>query len=75
MILNNFLCLNIGEITALFVVVCISYRFYYVAIYQEIHNSCDSVKINTNNKGMFNDFNVCFVKLGSLQVESVKNKS
>lgn len=49
--------------------------FYYVGVCQEIHNSCDSIKININNKRIFNYFSLCFVKLGSLQVESVKNKS
>lgn len=34
----------------------ISYIFYFVAVYQEMCSSCESLKINVNNKRIFNDF-------------------
>ena len=56
-----------------FIEVCIFYIFYHVTVYQEIHNVCDSIKININN-WIFHNFNLCSVKLGSLQVKRFKNK-
>ena len=46
--------------------------FYFVAVYQEMHSNCDSIKINVNNKRIFIDFNLCFTKVGFFQVENVK---
>lgn len=47
----------------LFIVVCITYIFYYMAVYQEKHNGCDSIKIKVSSKRIFNDFDLCFSKV------------